>query len=175
MDSLLSDGSIGGGSMGHRASEKMMESQIGKDTPCPSLSMRTRIYAFGICLCFGILLDLLASGALKSAEDGHFLKFTIPYTLGTILCISGSFFLMGPKRQFKKAFAPERRITSIILVLSILACLIVGFFTTSFALLLVLVIIQLCAYVWYSIIMFPCGKKICCGCCKKAMKMADEA
>ena len=39
--------------------------------------------------------------------------------MATILTIAGSFFLWGPMSQLKKAFDPDRRIATIILLLAI--------------------------------------------------------
>ena len=40
MDELLSNSSIGGGSLVGRGSEKVMDKKVGKDTMCPNLTFR---------------------------------------------------------------------------------------------------------------------------------------
>ena len=53
MDSLLSQNSIGGGSLVGRASEKAMDKKVGKDTMCPNMSFKQRVAGFLICFILG--------------------------------------------------------------------------------------------------------------------------
>ena len=53
MDDLLSQNSIGGGSLIGRASEKAMDKKVGKDTMCPNMSFKQRFAAFLICFILG--------------------------------------------------------------------------------------------------------------------------
>ena len=53
MDELLSNSSIGGGSLVGRASEKAMDKKVGKDTMCPNLTFKQRIAGFLICFVLG--------------------------------------------------------------------------------------------------------------------------
>ena len=53
MDSLLSSGSLGGGSLAGKAMEKNLDKKMGKDTCCPSLSFRVRMIGFGVCFALG--------------------------------------------------------------------------------------------------------------------------
>ena len=53
MDELLSNSSIGGGSLVGRGSEKVMDKKVGKDTMCPNLTFRQRVGGFLICFVLG--------------------------------------------------------------------------------------------------------------------------
>ena len=63
---------------------------------CPSLSLKTRIYGWGICLMLGFAVSMMSSGVIKSLVGGKIIKFAIFYTLGTVLALSSSMFLWGP-------------------------------------------------------------------------------
>ena len=101
MDALMGDGAIGGG-LAEKGASTMLDSECKKNTSCPSLSLKTRFIAFAICwslgkclfmpnavLCLGIFFSICS----VFCSGG---KFAIIYAIGTILTLSGSFFLWGP-------------------------------------------------------------------------------
>ena len=104
MDALVSDGSLGGGSIAGAASEKMMEKEVKNNTSCPSLSMKTRFIVFGICYTMGKYPTSLFNSAslgiifaiLAFISISDLTKFAVIYTLATVCQICGSFFLWGP-------------------------------------------------------------------------------
>ena len=92
------------------------------------------------------------------------------YAIGTMLTIGGTFFLWGPMSQLKKAFDKDRRIASIILIISIVMVLISALAIQSNALTFFMVLIQFAAFWWYSIVMLPFGRQIACACMKNCCK-----
>ncbi|KAJ1657650.1 hypothetical protein IWQ61_002988 [Dispira simplex] len=92
-----------------------------------SLTRTQRLYAFGICAVIGLVLcalSLMMLGLINLAG------FAIFYSLGNVVAILGTMFLVGPMRQLKMAFEPVRIIATIVfiitLVLTFIAALVVS-------------------------------------------------
>jgi len=112
MEDLLNSGSIGGSAVTGPAAEVMLDKECKKNACCPSMALKTRFICFAVCWALGFTVSILAL-------FGSLIGFSVLYTIGTVLTISGSFFLWGPMSQLKKAFDPDRRIATIVLLLLI--------------------------------------------------------
>jgi len=86
--------------------------------------------------------------------------FAVPYTFGNILAICSTGFLVGPLRQLKMMLSPTRIIASIIYVLALALTLVAAFVLESKFLVLVAVIVQFCAIVWYCLSYIPFARQI---------------
>lgn len=130
-----------------------------------TLSYKNRLYGFGICLAVSILfffLSVLFIYILLFAAFGVF------YTIGNLCLLGSSFFLIGPTRQLKMMFKPIRLIATIIYLGALGMTLFVAIYTKSALLVLICVIIQICAIVWYVASYLPFAQtmlKKCCGAC----------
>jgi hypothetical protein len=106
--------------------ESGIMSQLNETT---TLSWSTRLKAFLFCFILGILLSFLGSFALFFSRGLSI--FAVFYTLGNILSMASTCFLMGPVNQIKKMFASTRAIATILVVVSfiltLLAALLVSF------------------------------------------------
>jgi len=72
-----------------------------------SLSMGTRMKGFGICFGIGVLACVL--GSLSLALNPLNLKlFAGLYTIGNLMAVGSTLFLMGPMKQLTTMFAPTR-------------------------------------------------------------------
>ncbi|XP_063589938.1 vesicle transport protein SFT2A isoform X2 [Penaeus vannamei] len=118
-----------------------------------SLSWSTRVKGFAICFILGFLFSLLGS-ALFFLPKGTIL-FAIFYTLGNVMALSSTCFLMGPVNQCKKMFAKTRIIATIIMFVALIMTLIAAFVVHKKALALLMVIIQFLAMTWYSLSYIP--------------------
>ncbi|XP_053643046.1 vesicle transport protein SFT2A isoform X1 [Cherax quadricarinatus] len=118
-----------------------------------SLSWNTRVKGFAICFALGFLFSILGSALLFL--PGGFILFAVFYTLGNILALSSTCFLMGPVNQFKKMFAKTRIIATIVVFLSLIMTLVAAFVLHKKALALLMVIIQFLAMTWYSLSYIP--------------------
>ncbi|CAB0038098.1 unnamed protein product [Trichogramma brassicae] len=116
------------------------------------LSKTTRIKGFIICFVVGILLSVLGSFAL-------FLKglttYGVLYTLGNIISLASTCFLMGPVNQLKKMFASTRVIATIIVFVSFGLTLYAALGLHNPILALVFILIQSFAMLWYSLSYIP--------------------
>ena len=137
------------------------------------LSWSTKLKAFLFCFILGILLSFLGSFALFLSRGLS--VFAVFYTLGNILSMASTCFLMGPFNQIKKMFASTRAIATILVfasfILTLLAALVVSlslFLCAWFNLIrfqlhnailailaLVFIIIQSLAMTWYSLSYIP--------------------
>merc|ERR1711964_946201 len=93
----------------------------------------------------------------------------IPYTLGNIVAISGSGFLVGPWRQCKSMWDSKRRIASAIYLLSIIGVLLAALLSKNSGLVLLLVIIEFFALWWYFLSYIPYGRKMVKECCSSTI------
>ncbi|XP_047497429.1 vesicle transport protein SFT2A-like isoform X2 [Penaeus chinensis] len=118
-----------------------------------SLSWSTRVKGFAICFILGFLFSLLGS-ALFFLPKGTVL-FAIFYTLGNVMALSSTCFLMGPVNQCKKMFAKTRIIATIIMFVALIMTLIAAFVVHKKGLALLMVLIQFLAMTWYSLSYIP--------------------
>lgn len=119
-----------------------------------SLSWSTRVKGFAICFVLGFSLSFLGS-ALLFLPGGGLTLFAIFYTVGNVLAISSTCFLMGPVNQVKRMFAKTRIIATIVMIVALIMTLVAAFAVHKAALALLMVIIQFLAMTWYSLSYIP--------------------
>ena len=102
---------------------------------------------------------------------GEPLPFVLMYTIGNLVSLSASMFLAGPSRQASKMFGKTRLWTSVVYLTSMVATILVCFVPMATGvrvpLLLVLVVVQFCAMVWYMLSYVPYGRSMAKNCVKK--------
>lgn len=118
-----------------------------------TLSWSTRIKGFAICFVVGILLSFLGSFALFFNRG--LTVFAVFYTLGNIISITSTCFLMGPFNQLKKMFASTRIIATLLVFISIAVTLFAALSLKNPGLALIFIIIQSLAMTWYSLSYIP--------------------
>ncbi|XP_044253355.1 vesicle transport protein SFT2B [Tribolium madens] len=130
--------------------ESGIMSQLNETT---TLSWSTRLKAFLFCFILGILLSFLGSFALFLR--GGLTVFAIFYTLGNILSMASTCFLMGPCNQIKKMFASSRAIATGLVIASFILTLVSALALHNALLALIFIIIQSLAMTWYSLSYIP--------------------
>mmetsp|Transcript_85388 Transcript_85388/g.227680 ORF Transcript_85388/g.227680 Transcript_85388/m.227680 type:complete len:229 (+) Transcript_85388:1-687(+) len=76
-----------------------------------TMSYKNRLIGFGICLASGIFFTALSMLMLPFIVlKPH--KFALSYSIGNLLMMSSTLFLVGPKRQFQNMFSGERAMAS---------------------------------------------------------------
>lgn len=118
-----------------------------------TLSWSTRIKGFIVCFVLGIVLSLLGS-FLLFMKDGLTL-FAIFYTLGNLVSLASTVFLMGPVNQIKKMFAATRLIATLLVFLFFALTLMAALWWKIPILAIVFCICQFLALTWYSISYIP--------------------
>jgi len=116
------------------------------------LTRTQRLYGFIACLCVGLILSILGTSLLFL---GQIATFVFLYTLGIIVSLIGTGFLIGFLKQLKEMFAPVRIVATIILLAS-MGLVFVGAFVLGNPLLcIIFVIIEYLAYTWYCLSYIP--------------------
>ncbi|XP_032666949.1 vesicle transport protein SFT2B isoform X1 [Odontomachus brunneus] len=118
-----------------------------------TLSWSTRIKGFAICFIVGVLCSFLGSFALFLNKG--LAVFAVFYTLGNVISLASTCFLMGPFNQLKKMFAPTRVIATIIVFVTIALTLVAALHLHNPGLALLFIIIQSLAMTWYSLSYIP--------------------
>ena len=155
--------------LGSEATAKVLT----KDTACPSLTVKQRVYGFLACFIVGCLLSFLSIGGIFAA----FLspkKFAMLYSLGNLSSLGSTLFLIGPMRQLKRMFKKTRIFATILFLGSLIGTIVFSFYFDKQIwwhklLLLVLILLQFLSLIWYTLSYIPFGqrifKKICCAVC----------
>ncbi|XP_067647291.1 vesicle transport protein SFT2B [Eurosta solidaginis] len=118
-----------------------------------TLSWSTRIRGFCICFVLGIVLTFLGSLALFLHRG--IVIFAVFYTLGNIISMTSTCFLMGPVNQIKKMFSSTRLIATCIVLVSIAMTFVAAVMLHKPGLTLIFIIIQSLAMTWYSLSYIP--------------------
>ncbi|XP_059227018.1 vesicle transport protein SFT2A [Stomoxys calcitrans] len=118
-----------------------------------TLSWSTRIKGFCICFVLGLVLSFL--GSIMFFLHFGIVVFAVFYTLGNIISMTSTCFLMGPVNQLKKMFSDTRLIATCIVIFSIIMTLIASIVLGKPGLTLIFIIIQSLAMTWYSLSYIP--------------------
>lgn len=117
-----------------------------------TLSWSSRIKAFAGCFIIGLIFTFCGSAALFF---GNITKFAVFYTIGNIVSLASTCFLMGPFNQLKKMFASTRIIATILVFLMLALTLFSSFYLKKAGLSLVFIVLQFLALTWYSLSYVP--------------------
>jgi hypothetical protein len=129
----------------------------GADTCCPNLDWSTRLQGCIGCFCVGAGVSL--AGWIYLFQ-GDYTAFAIVYTIGNVVALSSSFFLWGPRRQWKKMWAAKRYIASGIYLGMMVLTLTLAFMRVDPLILLLCIVVQWCAAIWYLASYVPYGQKM---------------
>ncbi|EGZ26548.1 hypothetical protein PHYSODRAFT_470988 [Phytophthora sojae] len=156
----------GGKSPGNANQEKEgLLNELGQEC---GLTKRQRLYGAIGCYLFGALCGFLSTLMMWGGPK-HLKQFAFFYTLGSLCSIGSSLFLIGPMRQLKVMCMPVRRVACCIWMGAMVTTLIIAFgFPKAGPLVLLLVIIQYAAMLWYGASFIPYGRAILRKGCSKA-------
>mmetsp|Transcript_8575 Transcript_8575/g.20570 ORF Transcript_8575/g.20570 Transcript_8575/m.20570 type:complete len:227 (-) Transcript_8575:612-1292(-) len=128
---------------------------------CPNLSFQERVYGCIGCFCIGAALGF-SSYIMWTLNNYNI--FAVLYTLGNIVSICGTGFLMGPKRQCRRMKAARRRWATAIYLLMMVITIVVAFTchgsTGCTVIILLCVLVQWCALIWYMASYIPYGQRM---------------
>jgi hypothetical protein len=127
---------------------------------CPELDLKTRVIGFFISCLIGIIMMIGSIYQLYTLSFGGQRFFAIWYTLGNIVALSSTFFLMGPKKQCENMMNKIRFKASLLLISSIICCFIFGVFGFNKILVILSVFVQFFALIWYVLSYIPMGRTI---------------
>ncbi|KAK4056067.1 hypothetical protein OIO90_002798 [Microbotryomycetes sp. JL221] len=120
------------------------------------LSRQQRLMCFGACIVGGFAISLLGSILFVL---GQVTTFALLYTIGVLVSLVGTGFLIGFKRQWKLMWDPVRATAAAIFLLCIV---LVVSKATSRAIVLVIVfaVATYIAYAWYSLSYIPYARAL---------------
>ncbi|KAH7929763.1 SFT2-domain-containing protein [Leucogyrophana mollusca] len=116
------------------------------------LTRTQRLYGFVGCLIVGFVLSILGSILLFT---GMLASFAILYTLGIVVSLIGTGFVIGFANQIKTMFKPVRLVATVIFLGSIGLVFVGAFVLGNEILCIVFVIIEYLAYTWYTLSYIP--------------------
>lgn len=131
----------------------------------PSLSYQTRFLGFVSCFLAGFLLSSFSTFTLMT---GSIVRFCFIYTVGNLVALIGTFFLMGPDRQMKSMFDETRLVSSITYICSLILTIFFALRGSSVLVVFPLLVTQWSASVWYSASFVPYGRATILGCLRRA-------
>lgn len=129
-----------------------------------TLTFKQRLYAFAICFAAGCLVSFLASGSLREPK-----KFAILYSVGNLIALASTAFLVGPKRQVKNMFKKKRIVATCVYLAMVIITIVVAVKVQSVLPTLVCLLIQLLALLWYSLSWIPYARAAVKRCCTRQM------
>ena len=137
--------------------------------PCCQLTFKQRLIGFVSCFSFGFLLSFIATASLWG---GDYTGFGTLYSVGNVLTLFSTGFLMGPVTQLKNMFHSKRAGATLAYLIMIGVTLTVAFAYTGSknvkAFLVVLcVIIQSLALTWYTLSYIPFARDMVITCVNK--------
>lgn len=147
---------------------------VSNDSCCPDLSMKFRFIGFLVCISISFIFGTFASISIFKFVSGNVSSFIIMDSIATASAISASFFLKGPKAQWKTITHKKRIIPSIIFVLAFIMTFISLLVIKIKILAVVFLGIQFTAGVFYCLSFIPYGKKLCIACCKSCFKCDEK-
>lgn len=93
---------------------------------------------------------------------GNPAPFVFLYTCGNIISLLSSIFLSGPTRQLRLMLDEKRYVTSITYLIALSVSIVVCFIPMKtgikIACLVLLLLIQMCANIWYTLSYIPYGR-----------------
>eukprot|EP00388_Colpodella_angusta_P041129 GDKK01052332.1.p1 GENE.GDKK01052332.1~~GDKK01052332.1.p1 ORF type:complete len:159 (-),score=16.19 GDKK01052332.1:92-568(-) len=113
-------------------------------------------------------------GGLKKLIRGEPAHFAICFTLGNIISLLATFFIAGPKSQFKKMAKAHRRVASLMYISSMILTIVLVCVQKHAAPIVISCILQWSALWWYCLSLIPFGRRIAKHFCSRCFKFDDE-
>ncbi len=140
----------------------------GLEELCPSLTLMQKLIGFGCCVVVGLVLDIIAWLSFPKLMKGQPATFAVCFSLGILVTLIGSAFLVGLFKQVRVMFRKKRIITTSIVLISLIMTIISALVLKSAPLTLIFMIIELLSYTWYVLSFLPfaqsCIKRVCRNC-----------
>ncbi|CAD6891991.1 unnamed protein product [Tilletia controversa] len=116
------------------------------------MTRQQRLMGFVGCLIGGFVVSLLGTLLLIT---GSLASFAILYSIGIIISLVGTGFLIGFAKQLKSMFAPVRVVATLIFLGAFAMVWVSAFALDSTILAVVFVVVLYLAYIWYSLSYIP--------------------
>lgn len=134
------------------------------DAVCPQLTLKQRLYAFAICFAAGVVLSLTSVFSLTQMLAGNPAPFAIKYSLGNLISLFSTAFIVGPARQVKNMAHPTRWVTALVYLGAMAATLVFALRLHNALLVLLSMGVQFVAMLWYTLSYVPYGRAMASAC-----------
>ncbi|RID43771.1 hypothetical protein BRARA_I00610 [Brassica rapa] len=115
-----------------------------------ALTTKQRFYGFAICLSAGLTCTLLSMLVFFNP-----VKFGITFTLGNLMALGSTAFLIGPQRQVTMMLDPARIYATALYLASIIIALFCALYVRNKLLTLLAIILEFSGLIWYSLSYIP--------------------
>ncbi|KAL4441717.1 hypothetical protein ABPG74_008714 [Tetrahymena malaccensis] len=147
-------------------SQKSSSTSIVQNDSCfPQLSLKERLLGFGMCFILGTMISFLSFLPGKSIYATATL-----YSIGNVISITGTAFLVGFQKQFKNMKDKTRLVTTLVFLASLTMTFVSVFVFKMKILVLIFVVIQFLSYFWYTLSYIPYGRTILTKCFESCIK-----
>ena len=96
-------------------------------------------------------------------NDKNITTFAILYVCGNVIALCATGFLIGPKSQCNKMWAPTRRYSTAFFLVMLIVVFAVALAKQNVWLIIFLLAVEVTAGVWYGLSYVPFGRKIVCS------------
>eukprot|EP00804_Cyclotella_cryptica_P005936 CCRYP_000195-RA/>CCRYP_000195-RA protein AED:0.33 eAED:0.33 QI:256/1/1/1/1/1/4/276/231 len=145
---------------------------------CPKLTFQQRVVGFATCFTLGYLMSFMSFRLIIKLVEGNPAPFVFLYSSGNLLSLMSSMFLSGPQKQFKYMFDEKRKMTSIVYLTSLGTSITVCFIPmptgAKIGILVLLLLLQMSASLWYTLSYIPYGRATATKMLRSAFAMDGE-
>ena len=96
-------------------------------------------------------------------NDKNITTFAILYVCGNVIALCATGFLIGPKSQCNKMWAPTRRYSTAFFLVMLIVVFAVALAKQNVWLIIFLLAVEVTAGIWYGLSYVPFGRKIVCS------------
>mmetsp|Transcript_11450 Transcript_11450/g.29772 ORF Transcript_11450/g.29772 Transcript_11450/m.29772 type:complete len:195 (+) Transcript_11450:62-646(+) len=150
--------------------QEKSELQELQESMCPALTYEQRFWGFAACFCAGVLLSITSMFSFTKLVLGQPRDFAIKYTLGNIIAICSTAFIIGPMRQVKNMSASHRWLAALLYLGAMVLTLVSAFYVQNAFVTLLCILAQFCAMVWYVASYIPFGRRMIAKFCDTALE-----
>lgn len=126
---------------------------------CEPLNSTEKLLGWLTCFLGGLILSAISMGSFNDMLIGKNNKFAVTYTIGNIIGLAGTTFLVGPIQQFRNMADKSRLVASCIFIGSLIATLLSSVYIKVGIVIVFFVCVQWFAYMWYSLSYIPYGQQ----------------
>ena len=134
---------------------------------CPTLSWDERLMGFRGCFAIGLAVSLTSMFSFVQLLAGDPAPFAWKYSIGNVLAIASSGFLVGPRSQLEKMASPLRLGATLLYLASIALTLIAALVLRYAPLTMLCIVAQFCALAWYCASYIPFGRTCLVHCTRR--------
>ncbi|GAB2265088.1 hypothetical protein Dimus_000156 [Dionaea muscipula] len=120
-----------------------------------NLSYTQRVYGFAGCSVAGLACLFLC--LIVFAKP---IKFALLFTLGNVLVVGSTAFLIGPAQQLRMMFDPVRVYATAVYIGCVVLALICALWLHSKIVTILAIICEVCAFIWYSLSFIPFARRV---------------